>query len=76
MVITDVIEKVKVLELKDGDIVILKVQQQVSEKQLKMIKDLVKQYFEPLVHNKVLVLEEGMDIEVLRKANDKIYSDK
>ena len=75
MEIFDVIDKVKVLELKESDIVVLTAKHTLSDSQLKILRDLAKQYIAPLVKTKVLVLEEGMDIKVVRRIDDKISSD-
>lgn len=62
------IEHVSVLGVKEGDVLILKVNQLLSRQQEELIENRIKQMVDP--HNErgvgVLVLGEGMELGVLR----------
>jgi hypothetical protein len=58
------IEKIKVLEVQDGDIILLKTRQKLSNLQK---EHLIQESSRIFPRNQVVVLEDGLDIAVLRK---------
>lgn len=58
------IEKVKVLEVQDGDIILLKTSKILSDRQHELIMQEASHIFSK---NRVVLLQDGLDIEVLRK---------
>ena len=59
----DFIKSMKVLKLEPGDIIVLKSDQVLSMEMIKLLKDHVGK----ITETKVLILEPGLDIGVLRK---------
>ena len=62
------IESMKVLILQPGDIIICKVPMALSEKEREQLNNSLKETFAALgyAHQKIIVLEQGIDIGVLR----------
>jgi hypothetical protein len=73
----DWIERMQVLEVKEGDTIILKTQQVLSVDQHVIITECIGDMFKER-NVKVLVLDDGMDIGVIRSGNEKgelLYDD-
>lgn len=58
-----VLEKISVLELKKDDVLVLNVAKKLSLDQKRNLENAVKKY---LINQKVMVLDEGMSLEVIR----------
>ncbi|MFZ3132666.1 MAG: hypothetical protein WA125_16595 [Desulfosporosinus sp.] len=61
------VENMKVLEIKDGDTLIVKLNCIANDKQVKTITHQLKRALELPDNIKVIVMEEGMDIGVIRQ---------
>lgn len=60
----DFIENIKIFKLEPDDIIVLKTDQTLSMKMIKKLKERT----EKVITVKVLILDNGLDIEILRKA--------
>jgi hypothetical protein len=67
------VQSMKVLELKENDILVIKADQELSDKQLTSIKELVETKLPPNLKGKikVFVLDQRMDMGVIREAKEK-----
>jgi len=69
----DFIESLGKLEYQDGDIIVLKCSHNLSLEEHANIQEVIKEHIAPYGKVKVIILEDGIDIGILRK---KIEEDK
>lgn len=67
------IEKIKVLDMREGDILVLRYSGRLSDEAVRHLKDSVESIGFP--RNKTLILEEGMDLKVIRSESLKAELD-